>query len=260
MYPDIKNKVAIITGGAEGIGLAITKQLLEAGAKVVVNDINDNQLKKTMDELYKKHPNTCMPFCGDAGNVEIVEQMVTFTKHHFGTVDYAIANAGITFFGDFFEFNVQDFQKVIDVNLKGAFFLTQKVAAELRREKKPGRIILMSSNVGIQAYRNLTAYSMTKAALSMMARSLVLELAPLQITINAIAPGATITNRTKEQQPDYEAIWEKLIPRGVVAEPKEIANSCLFLLSKNAAHINGQTLVVDGGWSVTGKYPEDNYE
>ena len=98
---------------------------------------------------------------------------------------------------------------------------------------------------------------MTKAALQMMAKSLVLALAPYQITVNAIAPGATLTERTKEEEPDYAGTWGKLIPRGIVGKPNDVAEVCLFLLSDGAAHINGQTLVVDGGWTAIGRYPED---
>ena len=120
-----------------------------------------------------------------------------------------------------------------------------------------GRMVMMSSQVGIQAYHRLTAYSMTKAALQMFARNLAYELGPYQITVNAVAPGATLTERTKKEQPDYEGIWGKLIPRGVVGKPEDIAKVVLFLLSEEAAHINGQTIPVDGGWTVAGKYPED---
>ena len=156
-----------------------------------------------------------------------------------------------------FKFKPQEFDKVIGLNLKGAFFLVQKTGEIMKIQGDGGRVILMSSITGIKGYPDLTAYSMTKAALQMMAKSLVLALAPHQITVNAIAPGATLTERTKEEEPDYAGTWGKLIPRGIVGKPNDVAEACLFLLSEGAAHINGQTLVVDGGWAAIGRYPED---
>src|SRR5690606_442091 len=122
----------------------------------------------------------------------------------FGHLDIAIANAGNTLFGDFFELSDAEFQKVVDVNLKGSFFLAQQAARQMRLQRNGGRILLMSSTIGLRAYPQLTAYSMTKAALNMMAQSLVLDLSRFGITINAIAPGATITERTLMEDPNYE--------------------------------------------------------
>lgn len=254
-YPEIDKKVAIITGGAEGIGLSIAELLLAQGARIVLNDVNDKLLEEQVDQLDKKYNGNIVAFSGNAGELETIDGMIELAQRAYGTVDFAIANAGITLFGDFEKFKPESFDQVLEVNLKGPFFLAQRMARLFKEEKKGGRIVLMSSNVGILAYPNLTAYSMTKAALGMMARSLVLELAPYGITINAIAPGATLTERTKRQEPGYEALWNEIVPRKKVAKPEEIAKSCSFLLSDGAAHINGETIIVDGGWSAVGRYP-----
>ena len=119
-----------------------------------------------------------------------------------------------------------------------------------------GKILLMSSNVGVQPYPGLALYSMTKAALNMLASTLALELAPHRIAVNALAPGATITERTLQDDPDYERAWQPLIPNGRVARPDDIAKTALFLLSDEADHITGHTLVVDGGWTDVGRYPK----
>ena len=118
-------------------------------------------------------------------------------------------------------------------------------------------MVFMSSQVGIRAYHNLTAYGMTKAALHMMAINLAYGYGKHQITFNVIAPGATLTERTRNEQPDYEGMWSKLNPNQRVGTPEDIAKTCLFLLSDEASHINGQTIPVDGGWTTAGKYPED---
>lgn len=256
-YSGIKNKVAIVTGAGEGIGYAVAELLLKAGANVVLNDVDKTRSLKAAETLAKGQLGNCLSFSGDAGDSKTINDMVDFALENFGKIDFIIPNAGITLFGDFLSFTPESFQKVLQLNLHGAFFLVQRAAKEMIKSGTGGRIVLMSSQVGIQAYRNLTAYGMTKAALQLMARNLAYELGEYGITINAIAPGATLTERTKKEQPDYEGIWGKLIPRGVVGKPEDIAKTCLFLLSEEAAHINGQTIPVDGGWTTAGIYPED---
>jgi 3-oxoacyl-[acyl-carrier protein] reductase len=168
-----------------------------------------------------------------------------------------VANAGLTVFGNFFDFSREDFQKILDVNMRGAFFLTQGAARIMKEHGRGGRVLLMSSVTGIRCFPDLSVYSMTKAALQMLARNLVLALGPHKITINAVAPGATLTDRTREEEPDYAGVWSRLTPMGRVGTPTDVANTCLFLLSDEASHITGQTLVVDGGWTATGRSPKD---
>jgi len=257
IYDGIKDKVAIITGAGMGIGYAIAELLLENGARVVLNDVDEKMAEEALVRLEKKFPDKCSVFIGDAADIEVIEKLVLFTLTLYKGIDFVIPNAGITLFGDFFRFKPEEFDKVIGLNLKGAFFLVQKTGEIMKTQGRGGRVVLMSSITGIKGYPDLTAYSMTKAALQMMAKSLVLALAPYQITVNAIAPGATLTERTKEEEPDYAGTWGKLIPSGVVGKPIDMAETCLFLLSDGAAHINGQTLVVDGGWTAIGRYPKD---
>jgi 3-oxoacyl-[acyl-carrier protein] reductase len=256
-YSGLKNKVAIVTGAGEGIGYAIVTVLIESGAKVVLNDLDVKVAQAAASNLGKDNPENCLAFAGDAGDITTINKMVDFTLEHFGKVDFVVPNAGMTLFGNFFEFNPGDFQKVINLNLQGAFFLVQRAAKEMINQGSGGRIVLMSSQVGIRAYRHLTAYGMTKAALRMMAINLAYELGSHGININVVAPGATLTERTALEQPDYEGIWAKVNPNGRVGKPEDIAKTCLFLLSDDADHINGQTIAVDGGWSTAGKYPED---
>lgn len=257
MYPSIKNKVAVITGAGSGIGYALAQLILQQGGKVVLNDHAPGIASKAALELDASHPGRCLPFAGDAGSVETIDQMLHFTKKEFGTLDFAVANAGLTVFGDFFDFTLEDFRKTLHLNLQGSFFLTQGAAKIMRQHGRGGRVLLMSSVTGIQCFPDLSAYSMTKAALQMMARNLVLALGPHKITINAVAPGATLTERTREEEPDYAGTWAGLTPMGRVGTPEDVANTCLFLLSDKASHITGQTLVVDGGWTATGRSPKD---
>jgi 3-oxoacyl-[acyl-carrier protein] reductase len=257
IYNGIEEKVAIITGAGMGIGYAIAELLLKNGARVVLNDVDKKVVENALVSLEKKFPDKCSVFVGDAADIEVIDRLVLFTLKQYNRIDFVIPNAGITLFGDFFKFKPEEFDKVIGLNLKGAFFLVQKTGEIMKTQGRGGRVILMSSITGIKGYPDLTAYSMTKAALQMMAKSLVLALAPYQITVNAIAPGATLTERTEKEEPDYAGTWGKLIPSGIVGKPLDMAETCLFLLSDGAAHINGQTLVVDGGWTAIGRYPKD---
>jgi len=256
-YSGIEEKVAIVTGAGEGIGYAVAKLLAAHGAKVILNDIDVDKANRAADEINSTHTDRCLPFSGDAAEISIINEMVDFTLSHFGKLNFIVPNAGITLFGNFLEFTPDSFQKVMDLNLQGAFFLAQKAAKEMIKQGDRGSMVFMSSQVGIQAYQHLTAYGMTKAALRMMAKNLAYVLGKSNITANAVAPGATLTERTAKEQPDYEGIWGKLNPNERVGKPEDVAKTVLFLLSEEATHINGQTIPVDGGWTVGGKYPED---
>jgi 3-oxoacyl-[acyl-carrier protein] reductase len=257
MYTSLKDKVAIITGAGEGIGYAVVSQLLEAGGKVVLNDLDSGLAQRAAAVLDSNFPGKCLPFAGDASSADTINAMLAFTQKEFGTLDILVANAGLTVFGDFFDFSREDFRKILKVNMEGSFFLAQGAARIMKDHGRGGRVLLMSSVTGIRCFPDLSAYSMTKAALQMMARNLVLALAPHKITINAVAPGATLTERTREEEPDYAGTWSILTPMGRVGTPEDVANTCLFLLSDKASHITGQTLVVDGGWTAVGRSPDD---
>lgn len=253
-----KQKVAVITGAGAGIGYEIARQLVSEGANVVLNDVDEALARQAAGKIDQEGAGSCVAFPGDAGSVAVVRGVVDEAVKRFGRLDIAIANAGITLFGDFFEFEPEAFRKVVAVNQQGAFFLAQAAAKQMRRQKQPGgHLLFMSSVVGHRAYRNLTAYAMTKAALSMMARSLVLELSPYGIQVNAIAPGATLTERTAKEAPDYAGTWRAITPNRRVGLPEDVAAVALWLLLPEARHVNGQTLFVDGGWTAVGQNPEE---
>jgi glucose 1-dehydrogenase len=182
--------------------------------------------------------------------------MVAVAVNTYGQLTIAVANAGITLFGDFFEYPAADLRRVLDVNIMGSFLLCQAAARQMRTQKTGGRLLLMSSVVGHQAHQYLAAYAMTKAGLEMLAKNLVLELSPYGITINAVAPGATLTERTLETDPEYPKVWSAITPMGRPAIREDIAHAALFLLSPLSGHITGQSLVVDGGWTSVSPLPD----
>ena len=159
-------------------------QLTQAGASVLLNDINE-----TLAKDVAKTMNNCIGVGGDVGDLQVVQNLVKQAVTHFGKLDMLIANAGLTLWGDFFNYKPEDFERVVGVNLRGSFFLAQAAAKQMREQKTAGRIVLMSSVTGHQAVPFLSAYGMTKAGLKMLARNLVVELSPHNITINCVAPG-----------------------------------------------------------------------
>jgi glucose 1-dehydrogenase len=249
------NQVAIVTGAGQGIGKEICKQLVDSGASVVLNDLEESLANEAARELSRNH-GRCVPLAGDVANPKTIEGLVAKARSQFGKLDIAVANAGITLFGDFLDYRREDFMRVMEVNMAGTFFLAQAAAKQMIEQGSGGSILFMSSVTGIQAHKDLGAYGMTKAALQMLAKHLVVELAPYRINVNAIAPGATKTERTMRDK-DYDKTWSELTPMGRPATPADIAATATFLVSSESRHITGQTIVVDGGWSAVSPRPRD---
>jgi glucose 1-dehydrogenase len=248
-----QNKTAIVTGAGQGIGFEICRQLVAEGANVILNDI-DPLLAANAAAQLANDKNICIAVEGDSGTMGCIQQMVDTAIAKFGSLNIVIANAGITLFGDFFTYTPEAFYKVMQVNLGGSFFLAQAAANQMKQQPGGGSILLMSSVTGHQAHKQLAAYGMTKAALEMLAKNLVIELSQYKINVNAIAPGATLTERTLEDK-DYQKIWSGLTPMGKPATTSDIAATALFMVSDKAKHITGQSLIVDGGWTCVSPSP-----
>jgi 3-oxoacyl-[acyl-carrier protein] reductase len=248
-----QDQVAIVTGAGQGIGLEICRQLSRQGAKVILNDLEESLATEAVKKISKEN-GVCLAMPGDASDISFIELLVSTAVQKFGRLDISIANAGITLFGEFLDYQPADFNKVMEVNLGGSFFLAQASARQMIQQEKGGSILFMSSVTGHQAHKNLAAYGMSKAALEMLAKTLVIELSPHQINVNAIAPGATMTERTSND-PDYNSTWSKITPMGRPANVEDIANAALFLVAPTSRHITGQTLIVDGGWTSISPSP-----
>ncbi|NML40799.1 SDR family oxidoreductase [Chitinophaga sp. G-6-1-13] len=247
------SKVAIVTGAGQGIGFEICRQLAANGTAVILNDM-DARLAAAAANTITSENGKCIAFPGDASDVSFIQKMVHAAVVQYGGLDIVIANAGITLFGDFFTYTPAAFNRVMQVNLAGTFFLAQAAANQMKKQQRGGAILFTSSVTGHQAHKDLAAYGMSKAALEMLAKNLVIELSPYKITVNTIAPGATLTERTLSE-PGYADTWSKLTPMGRAATTADIAQAALFLVSEQARHITGQSLVIDGGWTSTSPQP-----
>jgi 3-oxoacyl-[acyl-carrier protein] reductase len=184
-----------------------------------------------------------------------IQELVDYTVSLPGELAGCVCNAGVTTFGSFWDYSPTSMKSLLDLNLQGTFFLIQAVAKSMRAAGNPGSIVVTSSVTGHQALPDLAAYGMTKAALNQLVQNLVIDLSPVQIRINAVSPGATMTERT-EKEVNYLKEWSRLTPLGKPADVQDIAEAVCFFLSDKAKHITGQTLIVDGGWTSISPPPQ----
>jgi NAD(P)-dependent dehydrogenase (short-subunit alcohol dehydrogenase family) len=247
-------KVAIVTGAGQGIGLEIARKLLENGSHVILNDLEKKLTEEAVANLSRMGKGSILGYSGDSSSQDVIEELIALAKRNFGRLDQVVCNAGITLFGSFLEYSRKDFLEVMRVNQAGTFFLAQAASQVMKEQDQGGAILFTSSVTAHQSHENLAAYAMSKAAIEMLAKNLVLELAPLGIRINTIAPGATLTERTTSD-PGYANTWARLTPLGRPAATTDIAEAAAFLLSDSARHITGQTLIIDGGWTAISPSP-----
>lgn len=260
MEVSYKGRVVLVTGAGVGIGYGLCQAFARAGAYVALNDIDPNLAAESAAKINQQVGAERVTACGqDIADVAAVRQMVRETAARFGRLDVLIANAGITNFGPFLDYTPDAFDRVTGVNLRGTYFTAQAAALEMiARKTNNGRILLMASVTGLQAYPNLSTYGITKAAIIHLARVLGLELGQYGITVNAICPGATLTERTQLDDPNYESNWASVNPTGRVGYVEDIVAAALFLASPQARQITGQNIVVDGGWSISSPIPEES--
>jgi glucose 1-dehydrogenase len=251
--PSFYNKNAIVTGAGQGIGLKICEMLASEGARVILNDVDEALCKAAASSVQNKY-GSCMAMAGDSSDPAFIQLMVDKCIGSWGKLDIAIANAGITLFGEFASYPVADFDRVMEVNLRGTFFLAQTASNQMKQQESGGSLLFTSSVTGHQAHKNLAAYGMSKAAIEMLAKNLVSELSSSSININTIAPGATLTERTL-LDPAYIETWSRITPMGRPATVEDIGHAALFLVSDKARHITGQSLIIDGGWTSVSPTP-----
>ena len=247
----LDNKVAIVTGGARGIGYAITRRFLEEGARVVVADVDDDAGPRMAEEL-KVHGDVRFVEC-DVGERLDVRNMVAATIDAFGDIDVLVNDAAVLAQADFLDLDEAEFDRVLRVNLKGAFLCGQAVARHMVERieagARPGAIVNMSSVNAVFAIANQVAYSVSKGGINQLTKVMALGLARHGIRVNAIGPGSINTEMLETVMADPEGRRRILsrTPLGRIGEPREIAAIAAFLASDEASYITGQTIYADGG-------------
>ena len=240
----LKGKTAVVTGGTRGIGFAIVKKYLENGANVAIAGSRQESVEKAIEKLpeYKDRvmgiwPNLCSP--------ESVADAFASVKERFGRIDILAKNAGISSRTSLYDYTVEEFSRIVDINLKAVFICSQ-AAARIMRDQGGGVIINTSSMVGEYGQPSGCGYPATKFAVNGLTKSLARELAKDQIRVNAVAPGVTRTDMVSALPQELVDRISAGIPLGRVGEPLDIANAYLFLASDLASYVTGITLRVDG--------------
>lgn len=248
--PRLDNKVAIVTGAARGIGLAIAKRFVDEGAKVVIADVLERD-----GALEAKHLGAAAHFVAcDVGDAKQVEHLVDAACEAFtGDIDIVVNNAGIIHGAEFLDLREEDFDRVLRVNLKGAFLVSQAAARRMVEQakagKRPGAIVNLSSINATLAIANQLPYCVSKGGIGQLTHVMALALAPYGIRVNAIGPGSVMTEMLRGVNTDRDARRRLLsrTPLGRFAEPEEVASVAAFLASDDASYVTGETIFVDGG-------------
>ena len=246
----LKNKVAIVTGSRRGIGKGIALCLAKEGCKIVVSDyVEDSEGKKTTEEI--KKISDAIFVKADVSKENDMKNLVDKAVKKFGKLDIMVNNAGIVSFGTADTITEKDWDKVINVNLKGAFFGTKYAAKQMLKQGK-GRIINISSIAGLVGFPGISAYCESKGGVTEFTREAALDYAAKGITVNAIDPGIIQTDMTKGMLEDSATRKNFLenTPVGRVGKPEDIGNAAVFLALDESSFITGHNLVVDGGWTA----------
>ena len=248
----LESKIAVVTGAAQGIGRACAERLAAEGASVVVSDVDDQQGAATVDAIKKAGGNAVYCHCNVAERLDI-HNLIAKALEAYGRLDILVNNAGIIDTADFLDLAVDDFDRILAVNLRGAFLAAQGCARQMVKQvqagQKPGTIINMSSANAHFALADHVAYSISKGGIGQLTKAAALSLAKHGIRVNAIGPGTIATDLVKAVA-DNPAALKRILsrtPLGRFGEPSEVAAIAAFLASDDASYITGQTIFPDGG-------------
>jgi glucose 1-dehydrogenase len=247
----LKDRVALVTGSSSGIGQGIAKRLADEGANIVINYVGHVEGAEDTLRQVEAAGAKGIVLQGDVSKLDDIHSLIEQGWSAFGSVDILVNNAGMEKKTDFWDVTESDYDRILGVNLKGTFFLTQALVKKMRQAKRSGRIINISSVHEDMAFPGFSTYCVSKGGMRMLMRNLAVELAPFGITVNNVAPGAIATPINKsllEDKPKLNALLAN-IPSGRLGTPEDVANLVAFLASDEAAYINGATILVDGGLS-----------
>ena len=245
----LSSKVAIVTGGNSGIGRAIAVELAREGAAVAINYVRDPAAADALTQAIGQSGGKAIAIQGDVTRLDDIQRLIDQTVQAFGRLDIMVNNAGVETRTSLLDSSEHDFDFVMAVNLKGAFFGTQLAAKQMIKQGAGGRIINISSVHEDWPMPGNTPYCCSKGALRMLARTAGVELAPHGITVVNVGPGAVITpiNQSTLDNPAQKAALEHSIPEGRIARPEEVAGLVAWLASDRSAYVTATTFFIDGG-------------
>ena len=247
----LKDKIAIVTGGARGIGLAVANAYAREGAIVMIADLNLDGARTSVDALSRMGARA-LPIAVDVADAASVQAMVAKTLEAYGRLDILMNNAGVGGNTPFLDTRLEEWNRIISINLTGAFLVAQAAAREMVKGGG-GKIVNIASLSGQRGANGRAAYGSAKAGLELLTKVMAVELAPHNINVNAIAPGAIETELAKfAHTPATRAAYNYLIPMTRYGTPEEIADAAVFLSSDEARYVHGHTLNVDGGFLSAG--------
>ena len=252
----LSGKTAVVTGSSQGIGRGIVERFAREGADVVINYHHNAADAQAVLAEVEKAGRRGLTVQADVSTTAGVRRLIDAAVDHFGELDILVNNAGVEVNAPFWEVTEEDYDRVLDVNLKGVFFATQAMVNHARQTNRPARIINISSVHEELPFPNFTAYCASKGGVKMLTRNLAVELGPFGITVNAIAPGAIETPINTKLLNDPAKLNALLaqIPLNRLGQPAEVAGVAVFLASDDAAYVTGSTYFVDGG--LTWHYEE----
>ncbi|MEM7223183.1 MAG: SDR family NAD(P)-dependent oxidoreductase [Pseudomonadota bacterium] len=244
----LKDKVAVVTGAAGGIGFACAERFAQEGAKVVLSDIDPTKGEEAAERIQGAAGEAIFVAC-DVGDKDQVQALIESAVAAYGRLDCVVANAGIVHACDFLELEEEDFDRVLRVNLKGVFLTGQAAARQMATQGDGGAIINMSSVNAVMAIPAITPYVVAKGGVNQLTKVMALSLADKNIRVNGIGPGSIMTDMVKSVN-DNPAAMQSLMsrtPLGRIGEAAEVASVALFLASDDSSYITGQTIYPDGG-------------
>jgi NAD(P)-dependent dehydrogenase (short-subunit alcohol dehydrogenase family) len=254
----LKGKTALVTGASKGVGKGIALSLARAGCNVAVNYFSDRAGGlATAGELLDLGV-AALAVEGNVGHARDVNRMFDVAETEIGQIDILVNNAGIQTWGPLLDVTEEDWDRVIQTNLKGCFLCTQ-AAGRRMRDRNGGVIINIGSGSNKVPFPNLASYTASKGGIEMFTRVAAIELGPFNVRVNCVAPGAIEIERTKLEAAGYGEAWSKITPLGRIGLPSDVGKAVVFLAGDDAAFITGQTLWVDGAAFSQPRWPSEGY-
>jgi 3-oxoacyl-[acyl-carrier protein] reductase len=255
----LQNHTALVTGASKGVGKGIALALGRAGCRVAVNYFSDFRgAEDTVSEL-RAIGVDAFTVHGNVGDASDVQEMFAVLEERFQHIDILVNNAGVQTWGSLLDLEEAEWDRVIDTNLKGCFLCTQ-AAARRMKSRSNGVIVNIGSGSNKVPFPNLASYTASKGGIEMFTKAAAVELGPYGIRVNCVAPGAIAIERTEQEAPGYSDAWARITPLRRIGTPQDVGGLVVFLATKEAAFITGQTIWVDGAAFTQPRWPHEKYQ